>query len=87
VTGPDDWDCEAYGPRARADRVFCFFADVGDRGCLTPDVCTARLDEERRRLFRTVQEAAAAGDPDMAALAARFTNPGQMLRGGEPGPT
>jgi hypothetical protein len=81
VTGPDGWDCEAYGPHARADRVFCFFADPGDRGCLTLDVCRSRLAEERRRAFRAIQERAAAGDPDMAALAAGFTNPGQLLRG------
>ena len=76
VTG---WDCDAYGPEGEAVGALCFFADSGRRDCATHDECAARMADERRRVYRAINELAAAGDPTMAHLADEFPTPDGLL--------
>ncbi len=79
----DDWLCEAYGPEGREHGVLCFIAEPGERACASQAECHEVMTAERQRVFRRIQEGAAAGSPDMAYLAGEFTSPGQLLGGGE----
>lgn len=77
------WDCEAYGPEGKEFGALCFFAGDNKRTCSTEAVCRDRLAAERQRVFRTIQEHAAAGDATAAFLADEITSPEQILGGGE----
>jgi hypothetical protein len=77
------FDCEAYGPEGRNFGALCFFAAPGKRGCMTAKVCAQLMNGERKRVFRTITEQAAHGDPDAVYLATVFTSPDQLLGGGK----
>lgn len=78
------WDCEAYGPEVRRVGALCFIAgELHERVCSSPEECGANMAAERQRVFRRINELSAAGDPTAAYLEGEFTNPGQMLGGGE----
>jgi len=78
-----DWDCEAYGPDGRKFGALCFLAEPGERVCASQAACHEAMDGERRRVYRRIQEMAAADDPAGAELADVFTDPGQILGGGD----
>lgn len=80
---PADWPCEAYGAEALAFGARCFFADLQKRDCIDPEDCHARMGEERQRIFRAIQEHAAAGEPVYGQLADDFPTPGDLLGGNE----
>jgi hypothetical protein len=74
------WSCEAYGLEGIEAGALCFFAGaLFLRVCSSEGQCAARLEEERRRVFRRIQELAALGDPVMVQLAAEFAAPDQLL--------
>lgn len=76
------WDCEAYGPKGTEIGALCFIAgELGERVCRTAGECSDQTGSERRRVFRRINELAAAGDPDFAYLAGQFTSPDQLLGG------
>jgi hypothetical protein len=79
-----EWDCEAYGPEVRHVGALCFFAELHDRVCSSPEECTAKMAGERQRVFRRINELSAAGNPAAAYLEAEFKHPDQLLGGGEP---
>jgi hypothetical protein len=82
------WDCEAYGPGPAAEiGAVCFVAgELGKRVCGDLAECQQVMTAERQRVFRRISERAAAGDETAAFLAGEFTNPEQLLGGGqEPG--
>ncbi len=79
----DEWDCEAYGPPAREAGTLCFFAPLGKRECISRAVCSVAIAAERQRVFRRMNEMAAHGDEAGAFLAETFTNPEQILGGGD----
>lgn len=70
-TGPrQDWQCAAYGEGGPHD---CF---VGlGQPCANRQQCTDRMADVRQRVYRGIQERAAAGDPTMATLANDYTSP------------
>lgn len=77
-----DWPCEAYGPEGLEHGARCFFSPtLGGRDCIDPEDCTARMGDERRRIFRRIQELAAAGDAVAELLAQEFTDPAEILGG------
>lgn len=79
-----DWACDAYGPGAREAGAECFFAgDLGTRVCATQDECRTSMAAERQRVFSRISELAASGDETGAYLAETFTDPGQILGGGD----
>ncbi len=79
-----DWDCEAYGPDIREVGALCFVAgDLGKRVCGSLGECRRVMAAERRRVFRRISELAANGDETAAYLAEEFTNPEQILGGGQ----
>jgi hypothetical protein len=79
-----DWLCEAYGPEGLEHGARCFFSpELGDRACDSPAMCSRLMAGERRRVFRLIQELAAAGDPVGLELAADFDRPDQLLGGEE----
>jgi hypothetical protein len=86
MTPSDEWLCGAYGDIAatiaRDQDVHCFTSPRGERGCPTLAACEANMDVARGRVFRLIQEGAAAGDPVAAYLAEEITRPGQV-HGGE----
>lgn len=75
------WACEAYGRDGMLHGALCFVSGPGERVCLSRVECAATMAQERRRLYRCIQEQAAAGDPVAAGLAAEFTRPEQLLSG------
>lgn len=86
MSEPDsDWPCEAYGPEGREHGALCFFAEPGERACVSQAECARLMDAERRRLFRRIQERAAAGDPVAEYLAGEFPDPSRILGGSEEG--
>lgn len=70
-----DWSCSAYGPGVPA---LCFFEQASSV-CADLAECTARMGDERKRVFRRMQELAAHGDPVWADLADEFTSPEDLL--------
>lgn len=81
----NDWICEAYGPDLVAIGVVCFFAEPGERACQAQFECVDRLAGERRRVYRRINELAAAGDEVSTFLAEEITHPEQLL-GKQDGP-
>lgn len=82
----NDFDCDAYGADGREVGALCFLSgELGKRVCATLDECRQVMSAERQRVFRRIQEGAAAGNPDMAHLAEEFSSPEQILGGGEEG--
>ena len=79
----EHWDCGAYGPEGREFGVRCFFAEAGERVCASQDECRDAMAAERQRVFHRIQELAAAGDPVGVDLAEAFTDPSQILGGGQ----
>lgn len=82
----DTWDCEAYGSEGTAIGVLCFFSDHGERTCADQDECHRAMAAERQRVFRRMNELAAAGDEAGTLLSEEITHPEQMLGGGEQDP-
>jgi len=84
----DPWYCEAYGPRAPKAEKLCFVSgDSGARACASPQMCRETMAAERQRVWQRINELAAGGDPVGAYLAEEFTDPGQILGGGDHGQT
>jgi hypothetical protein len=78
------WDCDAYGPDGRELGALCFMAGgPGKRTCASQDACREAMGAERRRVFRRINEMAAEGNPVGEYLAEEFTDPSQILGGGE----
>lgn len=77
------WPCTAYGSEAQQR---CFFTVNGVCDDLVE--CHSRMTCERRRVYRFIQEQAAAGDEAFVVLAERYTTPDALKRGpiGPPGP-
>lgn len=80
TAAPWVWSCEAYGPEGIEVGALCFRA-VSHRVCGTAGECAGFMAGERQRVFRRINELAAAGDPDMAYLADQFLSPGEILGG------
>jgi hypothetical protein len=78
-----DFDCEAYGPEGREHGALCFTAGQGQRACPSREDCHRVMAAERQRVFGRIHEMAAEGDPAGVFLAGEFTDPGQILGGGE----
>lgn len=82
------WPCEAYGPVGMEVGAWCWLsAELRERVCHTVDDCGRTMEEERRRVFRRINERAAAGDPVAELLAREFSDPRKLLGGllGDPG--
>ena len=80
-----DWDCEAYGPDIAGIGAVCFFSgELHKRVCASQAECHTRMAAKRQRVYATISELAAAGDPVGEDLAEAFGRPGQLL-GGEDG--
>lgn len=76
--------CEAYGPEAASVGAVCFFgAGNWVRVCDTAQECHERMAGERRRVFRRINEMAAAGDETGEFLSEEFTSPEQLLGGAD----
>jgi hypothetical protein len=83
----DDWPCEAYGPDGLAVGARCFVAgELGRRVCGSAADCAEVMGAERRRVFRRLQELAAAGDPVAVELAEAFGTPDGLLGGDDADP-
>jgi hypothetical protein len=77
-----DWDCEAYGPDLPSELGhLCFYDEI--EPCASQAQCHTRMAGERQRVFRRINELAAAGDPTGQLLADEFTNPSQLLNADE----
>src|SRR4029450_10900504 len=75
-----DWACEAYGAEGLAIGARCFGAGEGhERVCPTRDTCHAVMTGERQRVFRRLNELAAAGDVVMGDLAEFVGSPETLL--------
>ncbi|HWD80118.1 MAG TPA: hypothetical protein VG497_14580 [Kribbella sp.] len=72
------WDCDAYGPDLPPGLGDLCFYDQIER-CTSEAQCHLRMAGERQRVFRRINELAAAGDPTGEFLAGEFTNPSQLL--------
>jgi hypothetical protein len=83
--GRGAWACHAYGEGPCA--LLCFFQE-SHRACRTEQECDVRMVVERERLYRVIQERAAADPDDQAAayLAEQFTAPTQLLGGPDADP-
>lgn len=88
MSAPDGWWCNAYGPPPDGDQQaaegawpICFVTASGRRRCGSPGECAATMTAERQRVFRAINEHAAAGDDVMADLAEHFPAPGDLLGG------
>jgi hypothetical protein len=82
----EPWYCEAYGPRAPKAETLCFIAPGPvPRACASPETCRETMAAERQRVWRRINEMAASGDPDGEFLAGEFTDPAQILGGGDDG--
>lgn len=83
ITGPAEedelWVCIAYGGMPDA-HVACFFTEVG-RVCHSLLECSNSVANERKRVWRIMQEKAAAGDPIMIAMLETIKGPEDMLGG------
>ncbi|WP_431935847.1 hypothetical protein [Micromonospora sp. RP3T] len=81
-TTPATWDCEAYGPEGTRIGALCFLAgELGERVCRSPGECAEQAGSERRRVFRRINELAAAGRADFVYLVEEFARPDQLLGG------
>jgi hypothetical protein len=77
-----DWACEAYGPEGAEAGARCFVVGgLGERVCLTREICTLTMARSRRRLWQRIQELAAQGDETAVYLAGEFTSPEDLLGG------
>lgn len=82
-----DWPCEAYGEAGLDVGARCFrAAELGARLCADAGECAALMGDERRRVFRRIQEWAAEGDPVAGLLAEDFPTPESLLGGEEDRP-
>jgi hypothetical protein len=70
------WVCVAYGPELPAHIATCFFQET--RLCSSEAECHARMDAERKRVFRRMQELAG-GDPVWSELSEEFRSPTDLL--------
>lgn len=78
ITGPADaWACVAYG---RVPAFACFFSEVG-RVCRSDQECETSIAAERQRVWRKIEEGAAAGDPYMVAMSKEITGPDDIFGG------
>ncbi|MER5608266.1 hypothetical protein AB0F93_03415 [Micromonospora tulbaghiae] len=77
----DSWDCPAYGPGGKGIGAICFVAEPGHRACRTEQECGQALTRVRQRVYRRMNERAAAGDPTFAYLADQFGSPTEILGG------
>lgn len=80
----DTWRCHAYfGKDDDPDelpselRDLCFFQEI--ERCTTEPQCLSRMESERQRVFRRINELAAAGNPTGEFLEGEFTSPDQLL--------
>lgn len=72
------WDCEGYGEDLPAELGdLCFHSAAGR--CADQAQCHARMVGTRQKMFRRINELAAAGDPDFEYLAGEFSSPSQLL--------
>jgi hypothetical protein len=76
--GMRDFQCEAYAPEPIPD---CFFEAQGR--CQNQLHCHARMNQERKRVYRRISELAAAGDQTMAFLLSTINGPDDLLNGSE----
>ena len=83
MTGPSDFVYEAYGPDIADVGAVCFFSGNSASGSALTSASAAAMAAERRRVFRRINELAAAGNADMAYLAEEFARPEQLLGGGQ----
>jgi hypothetical protein len=65
--------------------MLCFFAEVNARVCASQAACSETMAAERQRVWRRINELAAGGDATGEFLAGEFTDPGQILGGGDAG--
>jgi hypothetical protein len=77
----DNWDCEAYGSGSESFGALCFFAEQGERACISQAMCHLSMTGERQRIFGRIRELADAGDETGTYLASVFTSPDQILGG------
>lgn len=85
VLSMETWDCEAYGPDGTDVGALCFFAEQGQRACVSQAMCRLSMAGERQRMFDRIHALASQGDPEFVYLAGEFTSPDQLLGG--PGAT
>ena len=77
------WACEAYGAEGREVGALCFVSQPWARVCRDRAECSATMAAERRRVFRRINELAAAGEDGFADLSDEITTPGELLNGGD----
>jgi hypothetical protein len=78
------FDCEAYGPEPRKAGAECFISgELHKRVCGSQNECRQVVDAERKRIFRRINELAAAEDQNMAYLAEVFSAPDQLFPGSQ----
>lgn len=82
----DTWACTAYGPDGLRVGALCFVADKDQRRCPSRADCERVMHDERRRLYRRLQIAAAAGDELWASVLADIDGPDELLGGADPTP-
>jgi hypothetical protein len=84
-----DWWCEAYGPPPEEAGGMrwprCWLSAREGRVCSSREACAEVMTGERQRVFRRIQETAAAGDEAGRFLAETFTNPDQLLNADDEG--
>ena len=80
----DAFVCSAYGPDGRDAGAICFVSgEPGKRVCTSAEQCHEVMTAERQRVWQRIQDGAARGDPDLAFLAGEFSDPSQLLGGGQ----
>jgi hypothetical protein len=77
------FDCEAYGEGSRELGIGCFVGRPGGAfaPCREAEHCRERLTRARQRLYRLIQQRAAAGDTMAIEFAAMFPTPDHLLGG------
>jgi hypothetical protein len=74
------WPCAAYGPEGHDAGAWCFLsAESRTRVCGSQGECQQQMAGERQRVFRRINELAAAGGEDFGYLAEEFASPQQLL--------
>lgn len=71
----EPWACVAYG---RVPSNACFFSEAG-RVCISVQECETSIDAEKKRVWRAIQEGAAAGDPFMVDVSKEITSPSDIF--------